>query len=124
MNNRVLASLTKWCYRHGAFGNLLLTFIVPAWMFWPMTIPYYFSSYALILPALFLCGMLLRTGYRIVDRNWGNKVRDTCTHTQREREREKEKERDRELLTLLALIGYINGSQDRFGVSKNRDRSC
>jgi hypothetical protein len=55
-------------------GNLLLTVLVPLWMFWPLALPLVFGSRALYIPALLLCVRLFFTGYKIVDRNWGDKV--------------------------------------------------
>ncbi|KAL6046203.1 hypothetical protein QOT17_022324 [Balamuthia mandrillaris] len=77
MNNRFLSTLTRWCYKSGTVGNLLLTAVVPCWMFWPLLIPLFFSSYALWIPAFLLSVQLLRTGYKIVDRNWGDKSKFT-----------------------------------------------
>jgi hypothetical protein len=55
-------------------GNLLLTVLVPLWMFWPLALPLALGSTALYIPAVLLCTRLFFTGYKIVDRNWGDKV--------------------------------------------------
>jgi len=73
-NNRALAFMTKSCYNHGAFGNLLLTVVVPLWMFWPLSLPYLFGSQALYIPAFLVCVRLFLAGYKVVDRNWGDKI--------------------------------------------------
>jgi hypothetical protein len=59
-------------------GNLLLTVLVPLWMFWPLALPLVLGSAALYIPAVLLCTRLFFTGYKIVDRNWGDKVIIVC----------------------------------------------
>jgi len=72
-NDKILAWCCKFCFKRGMLGEILLIPMSFTWVLWPLVIPAYFRSYALLIPAGSYSFHLMRKSRKLINEHWNDK---------------------------------------------------